>query len=113
MTVCPEVEQPVFGKLASFLTSTKPRSIRVLTIDCSPHCYSLHAAVNEAYYITKSNTPKKHFVILDRSVNEITPEAIRLSRYLSLTQKAIEKNPELIKELERYSLEQKRNFYLK
>lgn len=108
LKACPETEQPIFGKLASMLTSTKPRSITVLTIDCSPHCYELQAAVNEAFYIGKiRNIPKKHYVVLNGKINEISPEAIRLSRYLTLTQKAIKENPRLIDELKKYSLEQK------
>lgn len=110
LTCCPETEQPVFGKLASILTSTKPKSITILTIDCSPHCYSLQAAVNEAYYIAKiseKDLPKEHYVILNNQVNKISPEAIRLSRYLSLTEQAVKENPNLIEELKKYSLEQK------
>lgn len=92
------------------LTSTKPKSITVLTIDCSPYCYTLHAAVNEAYYITKiseKELPKEHYVCLNGKVNKISPEAIRLSRYLTLTEKAIKENPKLVEELRMYSLEQR------
>lgn len=106
LTACPETEQPIFGKLASMLTSTKPKSITILTIDCSPHCYTLHAAINEAYYITKSDVPRSHYAILNGKINKISPEAIRLGRYLTLCQKAI--SAKIIKELKKYSLEQKR-----
>ncbi len=107
LTVCPEAEQPIFGKLASMITSTHPERIEVLTVDCSPDCYTLHAGVNEAIYVSKSQVPHRHFVILNGEVNEVSPEAIRLSRYLTLTQKAIEDNPELVELLNKYSLEQK------
>ena len=107
LTVCPEAEQPIFGKLASMITSTRPRQLEVLTVDCSPDCYTLHAGVNEAVYVSKSTVPHRHFVILNGDVNEVSPEAIRLSRYLTLTQKAIEDNPELVELLNKYSLEQK------
>ncbi len=107
LTVCPEAEQPIFGKLASMLTSTKPRSITVLTVDCSPDCYTLHAGVNEAYYISDIDVPREHFVILNGKTIKISPEAIRLSRYLSLTQKAIENDPTLIEGINKHSLEHK------
>lgn len=107
LTVCPEAEHPIFGKLASMITSTRPRKIEVLTVDCSPDCYTLHAGVNEAMYISRHPVPHRHFVILNGEVNEVSPEAIRLSRYLTLTQKAIEDNPDLVALLDKYSLEQK------
>ncbi len=108
LTACPEAEQPIFGKLASMLTSTHPNRIEVLTVDCSPDCYTLHAGVNEAVYVSGSSVPHRHFVILNGKVNEVSHEAIRLSRYLTLTQKAIEDNPDLVRLLNEYSLEQKR-----
>ena len=107
LTVCPEAEQPVFGKLASMLKSTSPTKLIVLTVDCSPDCYTLHASVNEAIYVSGSMVPKEHHVILQGEVHQISPEAIRLSRYLTLTQMAIERNPDLVELLQKYSLEQK------
>lgn len=107
LTVCPEAEQPIFGKLASMLKSTSPKKLVVLSVDCSPDCYTLHASVNEAIYVSGSTVPKEHHVILQGKTNQISPEAIRLSRYLTLTQMAIEKNPELLQLLQEYSLEQR------
>ena len=108
LTVCPEAEHPIFGKLASMITSTKPKKISVLTVDCSPDCYTLHAGVNEAFYISNVDVPRHHYFILNGQINQITSEAIRLSRYLSFTQRAIEDNPSLVEELKKNSLEQKK-----
>lgn len=106
---CPEIEQPIFGKLASMIRSTKPASITVLTVDCSPHCYTLHAAVNEAFYILglkKGEILKHHYVVRDGEIIKICEETIRVARYLSLVEKLIKKHPEIINELKAFSLEQ-------
>lgn len=107
LTVCPEANEIVFGKLASILTSTKPKNITVLTVECSPHCYTLHAAVNEAYYIAGVEIPRTHYVVLEGRVYEISPNAIRLSRYLSIVEKLLKKNPNVLDDLGSHSLEYK------
>jgi len=109
LSVCPEAEGSLtYGKLASMIRSSNPRSIVVLTIDSSPHCFTLHAAVNEALYIVKEKVPRKHYVLVDGyELVEISPNAIRVARYLHLVDKLIKRNPEILKELEKHSLEYK------
>lgn len=109
LTSCPEANEVIFGKFASMITSTRPESVTVLTVECSPHCYTFHAAVNEAYYISGSDIPRKHFVVLNGESYEISPNAIRISRYLSVVEKLLRRNPDILEELEAYSLEYKRN----
>ncbi len=109
LTYCPEREGALgYGKLASIIRASKPLSITVLTIDGSPHCLQLHTSVNEAIFDTKEKINQKHYVLLDgKELIEISPEAIRIARYLSLVQKLIDKNPEILSELEKHSLEYK------
>ncbi|MHA1589541.1 MAG: 4Fe-4S ferredoxin [Candidatus Njordarchaeales archaeon] len=104
---CPEQENPEsYGKIASIIRSSKPRSLTVVTIDGSPHCFILQAAVNEAAYILGEKVVRKHFVVLDgKELVEITPEAIRVARYLSLVNSLIKRNPYILKELKKHSYE--------
>jgi len=107
LTSCPEVENAklIMGKLATIITCSKPREITVLTIDGSPGCFQLHASANEALFITKANVPLRHFVIVEGKASEVSAESVRVGRYLHLVQKCIQKNPEVLKDLRRYSLE--------
>lgn len=108
MTVCPEGElgAVVYGKLASMLRSLEPRSLVVVTTECSPHCYTLQAAVNEALYIVGFEIPTQRYTCLNGTLIPISAEAVRLSRYLHLVEAAIKENPGLIEKLEKHSLEQ-------
>jgi len=108
LTVCPEAEPNaiIYGKLASMIKSRKPKTITVLTVECSPHCYLLHAAVNEAIYIADSDIPVRHFVCLDGEAIEVSNEAIRMARYLHLVERALNNDPRLRERLAELSLEQ-------
>jgi hypothetical protein len=108
LTACPEGEggDSIYGKLASIIRSVKPKTITVLTIEGSPHCYLLHAAVNEAIYITDSNIPVGHFVCLNGEAIEVSSEAIRVARYLHLVERAVRSDPYLCQRLAEISLEQ-------
>lgn len=107
LLACPEQEPTaLYGKIASMIRSTKPRSLTVVSIEGSPHCALLHASVNEAEYILGERVERRHYVVLDaKELKEISPDAARVARYLHLVQKLVEKNPEILKELEKYSLE--------
>jgi len=104
---CPEESgQLVYGKIASMIRSSKPSKITVVTIDGSPHCLTLQAAVNEAIYIVGEKVEKEHYVLVDgKELIRISPEAIRVSRYLSLVDKLVRKNPQILEELKKHSLE--------
>ena len=106
---CPEGESPAhYGKIASMIRSMKPRSILVVTIDGSPHCFTLQASVNEAEYILGEKLNKKHYVVLDgRELKEIKPDAVRIARYLSIVDAIIEKHPKVLEELSKHSKEYK------
>ncbi len=104
---CPEENgQLVYGKIASMIRSSKPSKITVVTIDGSPHCLTLQAAVNEAVYIVGEKVEKEHYVLVDgEELIKISPEAIRVSRYLSLVDKLVKENPWALEELKKHSLE--------
>lgn len=104
---CPEENgQLVYGKIASMIRSSRPSEITVITIDGSPHCFTLQAAVNEATYILGERIKKEHYVLVDgKRLVRISPEAVRVARYLSLVNMLVEKNPEILKELKKHSLE--------
>jgi len=107
LTSCPEVEnaEMIMGKLAAILTCSNPSDLTVLTIEGSPHCLTLHAAANEAFFITKASIPLSHFVILEGKAIEVSSDSVRVARYLHLVQKCIKKYPEILEDLSRHSLE--------
>jgi len=107
LTSCPEVEnsEMIMGKLAAILTCSNPSDLTVLTMEGSPHCLSLHSAANEALFITKASVPLSHFVILEGRAIEVSSESVRVARYLHLVQKCIQRCPDILEDLGRYSLE--------
>ncbi|MEM1559996.1 MAG: 4Fe-4S ferredoxin [Ignisphaera sp.] len=107
LLACPEKEPTAYyGKIASIIRSTEPRSITVVTIDGSPHCFALQASVNEAEYILSTKINKKHFVVVNGiEIREISPNTIRVARYLHLVDNMLKKVPNELKKLEYLSLE--------
>ncbi|MEM3685411.1 MAG: hypothetical protein QXT39_07090 [Conexivisphaerales archaeon] len=111
---CPEREHPaLYGKIASIVRSSKPKSITVVTVDGSPHCFQLHAAVNEAEYILGEKIYRKHYVVVNgEKLIEISPDAVRVARYLHLVDKLLKRSPEILEELKQHSLEYKKSLEL-
>lgn len=109
LTCCPTFENSglIMGKLASILTCSPPKEVTLLTVDGSPHCFALHCALNQALFLTKSNVPSSHYVIVNGKAVEIDAETVRVGRYLHLVQKCTQNCPEILDELGHYSLEQK------
>jgi len=109
LLACPERESTAYyGKLASIIRSTKPKRLIVVTIDGSPHCFALQAAVNETEYILGEKVEREHYVVIDgRELKEISPNAIRVARYLSIINDLIKSNPHILEELEKHSKEYK------
>ena len=104
---CPEQEGALsYGKIASIIRTNKPKKVVIVTIDGSPHCLTLQAALNEAAYILGERVEREHYVVVDaEKVVKISPEAIRVARYLSLVQKLIDEKPEILEDLKRLSRE--------
>ena len=109
LTYCPEAEGSIsYGKIASIIRSNKPKSIRVVTVDGSPHCFTLHAALNEALYILNEDIEREHYVLVDgKDLVKISPDTIRVARYLHIVDDFLKKNPEVLSELMSHSLEYK------
>jgi len=108
LLACPERESPThYGKIASMIRSSKPREVIVVTIDGSPHCFTLQANVNEAEYILGEKINKKHFVVVNgEELVEIDPNTIRVARYLHMVDKLYrEKKGQVEEELSKHSLE--------
>ena len=107
-TCCPEVENAtlLMGKLASIIRCSEPAEIVVASVEGSPHCLLLHMALNEALFDTGARGVEvKHYVVLEGELLEVSEEAARVARYLHLVQKALDRCPDLLDELEKYSLE--------
>jgi len=107
LLACPERESPThYGKIASIIRSSKPRRITIVTIDGSPHCFTLHASANEAEYILGEKVNKEHFVVVNgKELVRVSPNAVRAARYLSLISEIIERDPGVLKKLETLSKE--------
>jgi hypothetical protein len=107
LTCCPEAEGATLltGKTATLLACSKPKDVTVLTIDGSPHCFQLHAALNQALFLTKLKIPLRHIVIIENEAREVSSESVRVGRYLHLVQKCIHTYPKILQELNRLSLE--------
>jgi hypothetical protein len=91
LKVCLEKEHmdKVGFKLATILTTSKPREITVLTIDGSPHCLQLHFTVEQAKNIANSKVKLTHYVIEHGKLIKISSEAVKMARHLSQIQKLL------------------------
>ncbi len=109
LITCPEDENPtqVMGKLASMCRCSKPREIVAVSIEGSPHCLLIHAAINEALFVLGEKIPTKHYVVLEGKPIRIEPETVRVARYLHLVNQLIKEKPEILEKLREYSLEHK------
>ncbi len=104
---CPEKEPPFhYGKLASMIRSSEPEEVYIYSIEGSPHCFTLHASANEAEYILGEKLKKKHFVVLNaEKLIEISPDAVRVARYLHVVDKLLKEHPEVLEEIKKHSKE--------
>ena len=91
--VCLEAEHlnVVALKLASIFARVDLEEVVVLTVDGSPHCIQLHHAVEEARKVTGRQINVRHFVIEGGEALEVSPEAVKVARYLSKIQRLLNK----------------------
>lgn len=110
LLACPEKESSAYyGKIASMIRSVRPKSITVITIDGSPHCLAIHSSVNEAEYILGEPLIREHYVLVNGlEVVKISPNAVRVARYLSIVNNIISKHSEVLQDLLKLSEEYKR-----
>ncbi|MFQ6095687.1 MAG: 4Fe-4S ferredoxin [Candidatus Bathyarchaeia archaeon] len=110
LTSCPEAEgfSGLTEKLATLIRCSSPKEITILTVEGSPHCRMLHTSMNGAVFLTKADIPIEHLVIVgEDDVRKISPESVRLGRYLHLVERCIRRCPDLVDDLESLSLEQR------
>jgi len=109
LSSCPETENHglIVSKLATILACAKPKNVTVLTVDGSPHCFGLHAALSQALFLTKTMPISHHYVIVNGKVLKVSAESVRVGRYLHLVQRCLNSCPEILGELNRLSLEQR------
>ena len=107
LTSCPQAENvgSIADKLASIIRCSAPKEIGILTMDGSSHCFTLHAALNNALFATGLDIPSEHFVIFDGKAVEVSSKSVMVGRYLHLVEKCIESCPEILEDLSHYSLE--------
>jgi len=109
LTSCPQADgfSGLTEKLATLIKCSNPKEITVLTVDGSPHCNMLHASANAASFLTGIDIPMKHLVVTQEGdATKISSESVRLSRYLHLVERCIQRCPDLIVDLGNLSLEQ-------
>ena len=99
LLVCPEREGVLYyGKIATIIKCNEPKLIEVYTVDGSPHCFQVHAAINEAEFILGKKLNKRHYVIVNmENIIEIDPDVVRISRYLHIVHELLSKYPEVKK----------------
>ena len=74
----------VVSKIASILTKGKIEEIVVLTKDSSPHCVTLHYAVEWAVKMTKSdNVVVEYYIIEHGALHKIDNNKVKEKRHLN------------------------------
>ncbi len=95
VSVCLEEEHVnhVGLKLAGVLARCGFKEVAVLTVDGSLHCVQLHHMVEEVFKVMgiEGRVVRKHYVIEGGSLIEVSPKAVKVSRYLSRVDKLLRK----------------------
>ncbi len=83
LSFCPEKEHinMAFYKLMAMMSVAQ--ELVVITVDGSPHCVQLHYIADEVLRYSEKKFPLRHFVVNNGKIVEISPEDVKLSRYLS------------------------------
>jgi len=90
--VCPEeTHMNLIGyKAIDFVRMKKLEEVRIVTCDGSPHCVQLHYVGEELRRLFGIEV--RHYVIEKGKVYEVSPKAVRTSRYLSKIEKLLSKS---------------------
>jgi hypothetical protein len=94
LSVCLEAEHVnmVGFKLAGMLRRGVYEEVSVLTVDGSMHCTQLHWMVEEVFKVVNpENVKRRHFVIHEGELLEVSHEAVKASRFLSRVEKLLKK----------------------
>ena len=94
VSVCPEaVHINMIGfKLAGMVARLRPETVAVLTTDGSMHCVQLHYVVEELEKlgVAGGGWRRRHLVASREGLVEVSPEAVRASRFLARVQRLLE-----------------------
>jgi len=92
LSVCPEAEHVnMLGfKLAGILARGSYEEVAVLTVDGSMHCTQLHWMVEEVFKICKPACRRRHLILYEGEVKEVSAETVKRSRYLFKVEKLVE-----------------------
>ncbi len=96
LTACPEAEHinMIGFKLAGILARLPGiEEVVVLTTDGSMHCIQLHYVVEELEKIMPGRFRRRHLVATREGLVEVSPEAVKVSRFLSRVEKMLGKAP--------------------
>jgi len=85
VTACPEAEHVnMLGfKLCGILARCSFEEIAVLSVDGSMHCTQLHWMLEEVFKIVKPGAQRRHFVVYEGDVVEVSEKTVKYSRYLA------------------------------
>lgn len=92
LTVCPEAEHiNMLGfKLAGILARCRFEEISALTVDGSMHCTQVHWLLEEVFKIAKLNATRKHYIVHEDRVVEVSPEIVKKARFLAKLAKTMQ-----------------------
>ncbi len=97
VSVCLEEEHMnmVGLKLAGILARCNFKEVAVLTVDGSPHCVQLHFMVEEVFKVMglEGKILRRHFVIYEGELLEVSTRAVKIARYLSRVDKLLRSAP--------------------
>jgi len=87
LSFCPEKEHinMAFYKLMAMMSVAE--ELVVITTDGSPHCVQLHYIADEVLRYSSKKFPLKHYVVNGGKIVEVSPEDVKISRYLSKIKK--------------------------
>lgn len=92
LTACPEAEHinMVGFKLAGMLARLPSvEEVAAVTTDGSMHCIQLHYVLEELEKVMPGRFRRRHFVATRDGLVEVSPEAVRVSRFLARVEKIL------------------------
>jgi len=91
LTACPEAEHVnMLGfKLAGVIARGDFEEVSVLTVDGSMHCTQLHWMLEEVFKIMGLEIARRHYVVHEGEVLEVSREVVKAARFLAKLAKAL------------------------
>jgi hypothetical protein len=91
ITACPEAEHinMIGFKLAGIIARCDFEEVAVVTVDGSMHCTQLHWVLEEVYKLMKPSIRRRHLVVYENNLVEISEKAVKCSRFLSIVERLL------------------------